>query len=193
MRNIFILYLVITVSALSQIHYVSKTGSSTPPYLTWETAADSIMKAIEVAENGDTVFIANGVYKENLTVDRQLYIIGESSDSTVIDGRGLDSLTIMIKQNSYLQNLHVFGEKFTWEPYNAILFCTADTLFIRNCILDSAYCGVGAIGNITTESSIIKNCEQGYDLANLDEVGTLKIKNSGVYLLLQGDAISPGP
>ncbi|MBI5662327.1 MAG: hypothetical protein HZC46_09290, partial [Ignavibacterium album] len=44
------------------IRYVSKTGSSTPPYTSWATAADSIQKCINICEYGDTIYVANGVY-----------------------------------------------------------------------------------------------------------------------------------
>ena len=42
--------------------FVSKTGSSTPPYTSWETAADSIQKCINISQFGDTIYVANGIY-----------------------------------------------------------------------------------------------------------------------------------
>ena len=71
------------------IRYVSHEGSNTPPYLTWETAADSIMSAINISEFGDTIYVANGVYKEQVIMIPGLSLIGAGSDSTVIDTRSL--------------------------------------------------------------------------------------------------------
>ena len=68
MKTIFILstfaFLLFTCAALAEIRYVSTTGSSVPPYTTWATASDSIQKAINICNDGDTVVVANGVYKE---------------------------------------------------------------------------------------------------------------------------------
>ena len=71
------------------IRYVSHEGSNTPPYLTWETAADSIMSAINISVFGDTIYVANGVYKEQVVMIPGLTLIGTGMDSTVIDTRSL--------------------------------------------------------------------------------------------------------
>ena len=68
----------------ASIRYVSKTGTSTPPYTSWQTAADSIQKCINICVDGDTVYVANGVYKENLVINTAISLIGSSMDSTVI-------------------------------------------------------------------------------------------------------------
>ncbi|MBK7497929.1 MAG: hypothetical protein IPI19_02200 [Ignavibacteriales bacterium] len=44
---------------IGTIRYVSKTGTSTPPYTSWQTAADSIQKCINICVDGDTVYVAN--------------------------------------------------------------------------------------------------------------------------------------
>ena len=107
--------LAFTNSTYSTIRYVSTTGSSTPPYTSWETAADSIQKCLNFSVDGDTIIVANGIYKERLKIDRFITLIGLSADSTVIDGRGLvgsgqDSLmTIVIYDKFNMKNIHVYG------------------------------------------------------------------------------------
>ncbi len=66
------------------VRYVSHEGSNTPPYLTWETAADSIMSAINISVFGDTIYVANGVYEEQIVMIPGLSLIGAGMDSTVI-------------------------------------------------------------------------------------------------------------
>ena len=39
-----------------------KVAVDVAPYLSWETAADDIQSAIDVASSGDTVLVADGVY-----------------------------------------------------------------------------------------------------------------------------------
>jgi hypothetical protein len=67
------------------VRYVSHNGSNTPPYTSWATAADSIMFAINVSEFGDTIYVANGVYEEQVIMIPGLSLIGAGMDSCVID------------------------------------------------------------------------------------------------------------
>jgi len=71
------------------VRYVSHEGSNTPPYTTWETAADSIMSAINISIFGDTIYVANGVYEEQVIMIPGLTLIGSGADSTLIDTRSM--------------------------------------------------------------------------------------------------------
>ena len=73
--------------SIATIRYVSHEGSDTPPYLSWETAADSIMSAINISSFGDTIYVANGVYEEQVVMIPGLSLIGEGMDSCIIDSR----------------------------------------------------------------------------------------------------------
>ena len=46
----------------------------------------SIQAAINAANEGDTVFVRNGTYYEHVVVDKTLSLIGEGSNTTIIDG-----------------------------------------------------------------------------------------------------------
>ncbi|HMU44129.1 MAG TPA: right-handed parallel beta-helix repeat-containing protein, partial [Ignavibacteriaceae bacterium] len=88
---------------IGTVRYVSKTGSSTPPYTTWETAADSIMECINISVFGDTIYVANGTYKEQVVMIPGLSLIGAGMDSCVIDTRTLiqpDGLTAITMVDS---------------------------------------------------------------------------------------------
>jgi hypothetical protein len=73
----------------AEVRYVSHSGSNTPPYLTWETAADSIMSAVNISSFGDTIYVANGVYEEQVVMIPGLSLIGAGMDSCFIDTRNL--------------------------------------------------------------------------------------------------------
>jgi hypothetical protein len=72
---------------IATVRYVSKTGNSTPPYITWETAADSIQECINICVFGDTIYVANGVYREQVVMIDGLSLIGSGTDSCIVDSR----------------------------------------------------------------------------------------------------------
>ena len=72
---------------IATVRYVSKTGLSIPPYITWETAADSIQKCINISVFGDTIYVANGVYEEQVVMIAGLSLIGAGTDSCIVDSR----------------------------------------------------------------------------------------------------------
>ena len=57
-------------------------------YVDDDSGADfsNIQDAIDAASDGDTIFVYNGIYYENLHVDKKLHLIGEDKTHTIIDG-----------------------------------------------------------------------------------------------------------
>ena len=46
----------------------------------------TIQQAIDAANNGDTVYVSNGTYVENINYNnKDLYLLGENKDSTILD------------------------------------------------------------------------------------------------------------
>jgi len=56
-------------------------GSGTGNYTT-------IQSAIDNANSGDTVYVYNGIYYENVVVDKTINLTGEDRNTTIIDGGG---------------------------------------------------------------------------------------------------------
>ena len=91
MKNAICILIILVVAspALADYHYASHDGSNTYPYTSWATAADSIQKAIDASEAGDTVYVGSGVWEDvpiNLREGRAL--IGMGIDSTIIQKAG---------------------------------------------------------------------------------------------------------
>ena len=147
------------------IHYVAHNGQQpVPPYLTWQTAADTIQNAINVCSPGDTVLVANGVYPENLVVDTILSLIGLSADSTVIDGRSLGNITINITANVTIENFRIYGKGNGIGA--AAVFSNLSLLQINNSKITDCALGVGCVdGSFKGEKIYMKDLTGGFSLA----------------------------
>lgn len=69
----------------------------------------SIQDAIDNASEGDTIFVHRGIYYENLTIDKTLYLVGEDRDETIIDScYSRDTITVtapdVVISNFTIQN-----------------------------------------------------------------------------------------
>jgi parallel beta-helix repeat protein len=73
---------------LTRLHF-AKAG-----FQTIHVPADfpTIQSAIDNANPGATILVASGTYVEHLIIDRNLLLIGEDRDTTIIDGNGADTV-----------------------------------------------------------------------------------------------------
>jgi hypothetical protein len=91
------LFLALTPFALaSSTWYVNGvSGSDDNNCMSPQTACKTIGHAISLASSGDSVMIAAAVYKEALTVDFSLELIGAGASTTIVDGTGSNSNAVM--------------------------------------------------------------------------------------------------
>jgi nitrous oxidase accessory protein len=67
----------------------------------------TISSAILASNPGDTIFVREGVYRENLTIDRPLTLMGEGQSSTVIDGGRGESVVHITSSSVTLQRFTI--------------------------------------------------------------------------------------
>jgi nitrous oxidase accessory protein len=67
-----------------------------------------IQDAIDIAKKGDTIYVYNGTYFENLAVDNEIQIYGENREKTTIRNRGSGDVI-------YIASSNVSIEEFTIE------------------------------------------------------------------------------
>jgi len=54
----------------------------------------TVQGAVEAAQEGDTILIVPGTYRENLTVAKSIALIGPDRDTAVLDGGVSDAVTV---------------------------------------------------------------------------------------------------
>jgi len=145
---------------------VSKSGSSTPPYTSWETAADSIQKCIDICVDGDTIYVANGVYKETLVINTAISLIGSSMDSTVIDGRGLEHYTINCSKQTIISNFRILGKQNGVGTCIYSIYSNFPDITVKNCRIEETARGISAWG-VYAENLIFRNLWGGINSSGM--------------------------
>jgi hypothetical protein len=87
LKKITLILALTSTLSYADYHYASHTGSSTYPYTSWETAADSIQVAMNAASPYDTIYIGSGTFVESIFAGREdscLTFIGAGIDSTIL-------------------------------------------------------------------------------------------------------------
>jgi len=107
--------------SLGLVHYVGGIGPNNYTF---------IQNAIENASNGDTIFVYDGVYYEAVQIEKEIFLIGESKDNTIIDG-GENDPTVTIAADS------VFLSSFTIQSgkYYGVYIDNSHGSFVNNSII----------------------------------------------------------
>ncbi|MBC7129471.1 MAG: hypothetical protein H5T45_07090 [Thermoplasmatales archaeon] len=149
----------------------------------------SIQSAINSAKEGDTIFIKEGVYRENIVVDKSLKIYGIGR--VVIDGCGKTAIKIKGDFVS-ISNIEFFnssdaiilfeGENCSIEKskiYRGRYGIVGNATYIKDCVVFE--CG----GGISANNSFLENCEIykcgiGVELIQKNKVLNCKIYTCGI-------------
>ncbi|GAB1443014.1 hypothetical protein MASR2M39_18510 [Ignavibacteriales bacterium] len=138
------LFLLLSLPGYSTIRYV-KAGNASPavPYISWATASDSVQKVVDICENGDTIIIGTGIYRELVRSERNditLTFIGTDVDSCIFDLSGYppetEYISIFIKHSIKVENLRFTTTTNDANKHTAIFSGSSPfpiTVNVRNC------------------------------------------------------------
>jgi parallel beta-helix repeat protein len=83
-----VLFLLLTVICLSLLGSVLFGAKASPTIIRVPQDYSTIQEAINQANPGDTVSVSAGTYYESLTIDKNLALIGENRETTILNGMG---------------------------------------------------------------------------------------------------------
>lgn len=158
-------------------------GTADKPYKT-------IQKAIDVASDGDTIYIFGGLYQENIVVDKKLKIVGSVDEvDTIIDSRFDQRYVVEITADEVtLESVTVSdSDNRTTSPIGALIALKSDgDKIINNYVFNTTSYGIYVAsnsGNNLISSNIINKTKNGIYIAssNTNDIVDNNISNCSNY------------
>ncbi|RKY94015.1 MAG: hypothetical protein DRQ06_05855 [Candidatus Hydrothermota bacterium] len=153
----------ITVSSEPTVIYVGGEGNNN---------YDSIQKAIDNANKGDTIEIFPGTYQGNIVIDKSLTIKGVDKETTILVGSGSGNIIEILADNVTLQNLTIKNATLDSTSVNQTLtgvYVKSNSSMITDCVVMN--CNVGIIlknsTNHTLKNLVVTNNNGGIDVFNV--------------------------
>ena len=138
-----------------------------------------IQDAIDDASSGDTVFVYNGTYKENLDIGKSIRLLGEDKNNTIIDGNHEEDLVYIVAKFAEIKNFSLVNG---W--HHCILLEEASHNVIQNNLIfnTSGPIGSGGIG-ITIDPNSYYNVVRNNEIFNNIHYGILLGANSSFNII----------
>jgi nitrous oxidase accessory protein NosD len=157
--------------------WLIKLAPSSPRTITVPDDYPTIQAAINAANDGDTVFVRNGTYYEHVVVNKTLSLLGESKDSTIIDGSNNGYVVDVTANNVNISQFLLRNAGSQWSGVN--VESSGVTLW-NNIIMDNhggVWVRPGSL-NTTISGNKISNTQPSYaDGIRLWSSGTLVVGN----------------
>jgi hypothetical protein len=146
--------------------FVSPSGSNTPPYTNWATAANSVKAGLSAASNPyEIVMVADGVYtgetNSNIRFPSNPVMLTSTGGAAncIIDGGSTNQGVLFADGQSNQSVLNGFTIRNGTATYGAGISCQNSSPLILNCVITSntaAYDGGGI--DLSASSPLIKGC-----------------------------------
>ncbi len=126
-----------------------------------------IQDAIDNASNGDTVFVFSGIYNEKLWIRNQINLIGEDTNTTIIDGSNFSHFKGQVNILSDWVNFSCFSIK-NLDFGTALYLCNVSNVNVTHnnikAVKSYSAVNIGISSDITLFDNIIWNSKHNHGL-----------------------------
>lgn len=127
---LFTFAIISSANAANTIYVNGTSGNDANNGTSWTYAKATIQNGVNTVSSGGNVYVANGVYKENLKINNDINLYGESKDSTIIDGNHSASVINISSNFVGISNFTV--KNGDWTSYGGGIYNNANAI-ITNC------------------------------------------------------------
>lgn len=92
----------------------------------------TIQEAINAANSGDIVYVKEGIYYENVVVNKTLSLIGEDRNSTIIDGMKIDTVVFVKSKDVLVSNFTIRNSNKDIESSPSPYYDTCNGIYVTN-------------------------------------------------------------
>ena len=181
-----IILLLISTFTLLQLNYIKPCNAN----VKYVSPGESIQEAIDNANPGDTIYVFNGTYYEQILINKTLTLIGENPSITIIDGKAeITPIVRIFAPNVTFINFTVRNTISTQETYG-IYVRNTQNITIANIVVKETYHGIKIENSSYCQiinNTILKNIVYGIYLVqngsyNLFTGNNIMENPTGVYL-----------
>jgi nitrous oxidase accessory protein len=119
----------------------------------------TIQEALDTITVGGTVYVYPGTYHENLTITTPVHLIGENTNTTIIDGDNTQYVVTLDAGNSTLSGFTIIHSKMKF-PYAGIYVISDHNTITNNILTENFYgmqLGYDARENLLENNTIFRN------------------------------------
>lgn len=141
-----------------------------------------IQDAINESNDGDTIYVFNGTYTENIKLDKRLCLTGEDKRTTVIDGNEEGCTILLSSENTVIKNFTIIGGGFDTDDFTNFFRAGIRVTGSNNSICSNIFrenrLGISGVRvtNLTINDNIFMDDGIGFTAYENDGRPLLKIK-----------------
>jgi hypothetical protein len=148
------LFLTLTTAALGKTTWYvdGVSGSDANDCKSQSAACATIGHAMSLARPGDTIMVGAATYTENLSINKNLEIIGADASTTIIDGGGVSTVVTINSANTGLSKMTIRNGRSDYGG-GIVTSYSATQVTIANCIItanSATYQGGGIMNWVST-------------------------------------------
>jgi parallel beta-helix repeat protein len=157
----------------------------------------TIQDAIDEANDGDTVYVFNETYYENIELYKRLSLIGEDKNNTIIDGKQKGCTINLSSENTVIENFTVIGGGFDTDDFKnffrAGIRITGSNNIICNNIFRKNCLGISGVRvtNLTIKDNIF--IEDGIGFTSYENDGRPILKNKYFLHNIKNNIVNEKP